>query len=165
MRNTLPYRTALVFPGPGSESAFRRPWCERRHTAVESYFVRFAPPCSFTAAELNSQKVLKVIYFDFDKYDLRADARATLAQNAQWLKANPSWRIQIEGHCDERGTNEYNMALGDRRANSARAYLISAGVPASRVRTISYGEERPAVQGNTDSAWARNRRGNFVVEE
>jgi peptidoglycan-associated lipoprotein len=122
-------------------------------------------PKRVTAADMNAQKVVKVIYFDLDKYDLRADARATLAQNAKWLKENPSWRIQIEGHCDERGTNDYNLALGDRRANSARDYLISAGVPASRVQTISYGEERPGTQGNNEAAWARNRRGEFVIKD
>lgn len=109
--------------------------------------------------------MLKTIYFDFDKYDLRPDARATLAANVEWLQANRSWRILIEGHCDERGTNEYNMALGDKRANAARSYLISAGVSPARIRTISYGEERPAVMGHDEEAWAKNRRGAFVIEE
>ncbi len=123
------------------------------------------PPKRVTAADLNAQKVVQTIYFDFDKYDLRSDARATLAANAEWLKSNTSWRILIEGHCDERGTNEYNMALGDRRANSARNYLISAGVSPARVRTISYGEERPAAPGHDEASWARNRRAEFVIEE
>lgn len=111
------------------------------------------------------QEVVKTIYFDFDKYDLRPDARSMLAANAQWLKSNTSWRIIIEGHCDERGTNEYNMALGDRRANAARNYLISAGISPARVRTISYGEERPANAGHDEAAWTGNRRAEFVIEE
>lgn len=118
-----------------------------------------------TAADLNAQRVLKTIYFDYDQYDLRTDAREMLASNVAWLKSNARWRLLIEGHCDERGTNEYNMALGDRRANAAKSYLVSAGVDASRVRTISYGEERPADPGHDETAWAKNRRAEFIIED
>ncbi|HZE89553.1 MAG TPA: peptidoglycan-associated lipoprotein Pal [Verrucomicrobiae bacterium] len=118
-----------------------------------------------TASDLNFQKVLRTVYFDLDKYDLRDDARATLAANAEWLKANGKWRLLIEGNCDERATNEYNMALGERRANSAKQYLLSAGIDAGRIRTISYGEERPADPGHDESAWSKNRRDDFVIEE
>ena len=86
-----------------------------------------------------------------------------MAANAEWLKKWPTVKIQIEGHCDERGSNKYNMALGDKRANAARDYLVSLGIDASRVTTISYGEERPFVEGHDEAAWSQNRRGHFVV--
>jgi len=122
-------------------------------------------PKPLTAADLNAQRVLKPIYFDFDKHDLREDARAMLAENVAWLTGNTRWRILIEGHCDERGTNEYNLALGDKRANAAKNYLVSAGVGAGRIRTISYGEEHPADFGHDEAAWTKNRRDEFVIEE
>ena len=103
------------------------------------------------------------IFFDFDKYDLRTDARAVLDRKASFLNQNSSVRSQIEGHCDERGTNEYNLALGERRANAARQYLTTAGVSPARLTTISYGEERPLDPGHNEAAWARNRRAHFVI--
>ena len=103
------------------------------------------------------------LYFDFDKYDLRTDARTTLDRKASFLNQNSSVRVQVEGHCDERGTNEYNMALGERRANAAKQYLTTAGISAGRLSTISYGEERPLDPGHTETAWARNRRAHFVI--
>ncbi len=103
------------------------------------------------------------VYFDFDKYDLRTDARTTLDRKASFLNQNSSIRVQVEGHCDERGTNEYNMALGERRANAAKQYLTTAGISAGRLSTISYGEERPLDPSHTEAAWARNRRAHFVV--
>lgn len=106
---------------------------------------------------------LKEAYFDFDSYSLRYDARDVLKANASWLKANPSAMVQMEGHCDERGTTEYNLALGERRANAARDYLVKIGVEASRVSVISYGEERPNDPGHDEMAWSRNRRAVSVV--
>jgi len=103
------------------------------------------------------------IYFDFDKYDLRTDARTSLDRKASFLNQNSSVRVQVEGHCDERGTNEYNMALGERRANAAKQYLTTAGISAGRLSTISYGEERPLDPSHTEAAWARNRRAHFVI--
>jgi peptidoglycan-associated lipoprotein len=103
------------------------------------------------------------IYFDFDKYDLRTDARATLDRKASFLNQNSSVRVQIEGHCDERGTEEYNLALGERRANAAKQYLTTAGISAGRLSTISYGEERPLDPGHNEAAWAKNRRDHFVI--
>lgn len=103
------------------------------------------------------------IFFDFDQYDLRTDARGTLDRKATFLNQNGSVRSQIEGHCDERGTNEYNLALGERRANAAKQYLTTAGVNAARLSTISYGEERPLDPGHNEAAWARNRRAHFVI--
>jgi len=98
------------------------------------------------------------VFFDFDRYNLKADARTTLEKQAAWLMKNPAVSILIEGHCDERGTREYNLALGERRANSAKDYLVALGVAPSRVRTISYGEERPFAIGSNETAWAQNRR-------
>ena len=103
------------------------------------------------------------INFDFDQYDLRTDARTILDRKASFLNQNGSVRVQIEGHCDERGTNEYNMALGERRANAAKQYLTTAGISAGRLSTISYGEERPLDPGHSEAAWARNRRAHFVI--
>jgi peptidoglycan-associated lipoprotein len=106
---------------------------------------------------------LKEIYFQFDRYDLNADARETLKTNAGWLRSNPSSRIEIEGHCDERGTNEYNLALGAKRAQAAKDYLVSLGIPAERVSTISYGEEIPVCKEQNESCWQKNRRARFVI--
>jgi len=116
-------------------------------------------------AEIDDPRgVLERIYFDFDKSDLSDTARMTLRRNADWLKNNPSFRVIVEGHCDERGTIEYNLALGQRRANAVREYLVSLDVPANRLRIVSFGEERPAQLGHDDSAWSMNRRAEFVVE-
>lgn len=106
---------------------------------------------------------LKDIYFDFDRYDLRADARVSLKANADWLKTNPSAKVQIEGHADERGTNEYNLALGAKRAQTAKDYLVTLGISAERLSTISYGEELPVCREHTEECWQRNRHDRFVV--
>lgn len=106
---------------------------------------------------------LKDIYFEFDRADLRPDTRETLKANAQWMKSNASARVEIEGHCDERGTNEYNLALGARRAHSARDYLITLGIAANRLSTISYGEEIPVCADKTEDCWQKNRRARFVI--
>jgi len=103
------------------------------------------------------------IYFDFDKSDLKPEARVVLEKKAAWLRANPEYKVRIEGHCDERGTNEYNLALGERRANSASRYLNALGVSADRMSTISYGEERPADPGHNEEAWGKNRRDEFKL--
>ena len=105
------------------------------------------------------------VLFDFDSYSLDAEDRATLDSQAQWLTRNPAVRVTIEGHADERGTREYNLALGDRRANAARDYLQSRGIAASRMQTISWGKERPAVEGSNEYAWSQNRRAVTVVPE
>ena len=106
---------------------------------------------------------LKDVLFDFDRYDLSADARAVLRANAEWLKANPAVRVEIEGHCDERGTNEYNLALGAKRAQAAREYLATLGVASERLSTTSYGEEIPLCKDSNESCWKQNRRARFVV--
>jgi peptidoglycan-associated lipoprotein len=107
--------------------------------------------------------MFRTIYFDFDKSDLRPDAREGLQANAGYLKGNSSVQITIEGNCDERGSNEYNLALGKRRAEAAYKYLVDLGVESSRMTTVSYGEEKPAAEGHNELAWAKNRRDEFKV--
>jgi peptidoglycan-associated lipoprotein len=104
------------------------------------------------------------IYFEFDSSALLFMAQEVLKQKAQWMRDNPNVSVVIEGHCDERGTNEYNLALGDRRANSAKAFLVDLGIREYRLTTISYGEERPVDTGHNEEAWAKNRRAHFVIE-
>jgi peptidoglycan-associated lipoprotein len=116
-----------------------------------------------TPTQREKDSPLKDVFFDFDKAVLREDAKQTLAENIQWLRANPRVRIQVEGHSDERGTNEYNLALGDLRAKTVRDFLVAGGVNAKRISVISYGEERPFVLGHDEEAWQWNRRGHFVV--
>jgi peptidoglycan-associated lipoprotein len=107
---------------------------------------------------------LKDVFFDFDKYDIRPEDSKTLDTNAGWFKSNPNHLILIEGHCDERGTNEYNLALGERRAKATMNYLVSQGVQASRITIISYGEERPMCTEKNDACYAKNRRAHFLVK-
>ena len=113
--------------------------------------------------EVLESKLLKDIHFDFDKYNIRRGDAEILKGNAALLKKNPKIKIQIEGHCDERGTVEYNLALGERRANNTKKYLTSLGISADRISTISYGKERPLDPGHNEEAWARNRRAHIVV--
>jgi peptidoglycan-associated lipoprotein len=117
-----------------------------------------------TVDELNRKKVLQTVYFDYDKSDLSDSTRAALQSNAQWLKANPGRTVLVEGHCDERGTVEYNLALGQRRAASVKDYLGGLGIDASRLKTVSYGKERPVDSGHDETAHGRNRRAEFVIE-
>ena len=104
------------------------------------------------------------IYFEFDRSDLLPSAQDVLRKKAAWLRVNSDVSVFIEGHCDERGTNEYNLALGDRRAESAKSFLVNLGIASSRLTTISYGEEKPADFGHNEEAWAKNRRAHFVIE-
>ena len=107
---------------------------------------------------------LKDIFFDFDKSLIRPDAKKTLDENVRWLKGNPNATITIEGHCDERGTREYNLGLGERRAKATREYLVATGIDAKRIKTISYGKERPFAPGHDESAWKLSRRAHFVLQ-
>jgi peptidoglycan-associated lipoprotein len=107
---------------------------------------------------------LKDVHFDFDHYYLRPDARATLRTDADWLKANPSIRVEIEGHADEQGTNEYNLALGAKRADSVKRYLVDLGIAPGRFSTISYGEELPLCKEHNESCWEKNRRAHFATK-
>jgi len=123
-----------------------------------------APTARPAPSEFTSVADLKDIHFDFDKYDIRPGDAKTLDGNAGWLKSNPNHLVLIEGHCDERGTNEYNLALGERRAKSTMNYLVSQGVQASRITIISYGEERPTCTQKTEECWAQNRRAHLLVK-
>jgi peptidoglycan-associated lipoprotein len=107
--------------------------------------------------------LLKDIHFDFDRYDVRPGDVEILKENAEFLVKNPNMKIQVEGHCDERGTAEYNLALGERRANSVKKYLLSLGIGETRISTISYGEEKPFDRGHDDAAWGKNRRAHFII--
>ena len=109
------------------------------------------------------QNVGDRVFFDFDKSVIKPEGRTTLQRQAEWLKKYPNVTVTIEGHCDERGTREYNLALGERRATAVRNALVALGIPASRTKTISYGKERPAVLGSNEAAWAQNRRGVTVL--
>ena len=120
------------------------------------------------SVEAGSQEDLVVnvgdrVFFEVDKYTLNGMGRATLEKQAAWMKKHGSLRISVEGHCDERGTREYNLGLGERRANAAKDYLISLGVNSSRIKTVSYGKERPVALGNSESSWSQNRRAVSVV--
>jgi len=106
----------------------------------------------------------EMVHFDFDKYNIRPDAAGVLKGKAAWLKENPDASVIIEGHCDDRGTAQYNLALGERRATASKNFLVRLGVSASRMETISYGEERPLDPGNNEAAWAKNRRAQFVIK-
>lgn len=113
--------------------------------------------------ELNEMGFLKDIHFDFDKYNIKPEEARILEENARWLKAHPTVKIIIEGHCDERGTNEYNLALGEKRARAAYNYLVALGIDPSRMKIISYGEEMPIDPGHNEIAWAKNRRAHFLI--
>jgi peptidoglycan-associated lipoprotein len=120
------------------------------------------PPPTATDAELFQQN-MKDVFFDYDKYDIRAGDQAVIQQDAEFLKSHPNIKFTIEGHCDERGSTEYNLALGDNRANAAKSALVQAGVPADRIRTISYGKEKPFCTEHTEECWQQNRRAHFVM--
>ena len=115
-------------------------------------------------SEFSENTNLKDVFFDFDRYDVRADDAKILDGNAAWLKSNANNLVLIEGHCDERGTNEYNLALGERRAKSTMNYLVSQGIQANRITIISYGKERPVCSEKNESCWQKNRRAHFLVK-
>lgn len=164
-REVFPTQTteyALTVTGPGGEAMARA-----------TVTVRTPPPPAPPPPPSDSfttviQRDIRDAFFDYDKSDIRSDAESTLRSNADTLKQVfpkfPSDSVVIEGHCDERGTNEYNLALGDRRATSARDFLVNLGVPASKLRTISYGEERPQCSESDESCWQRNRRAHFAAQ-
>lgn len=116
-----------------------------------------------TLAELNAERPLGDVFFDLDQSAIQGPAREVLQQNAEWLRRWPSTHITIEGHCDERGTGEYNLALGERRAQAVRAYLIDLGVPRDRVEAVSKGKEAPFCSESSEACWQQNRRGHFII--
>jgi peptidoglycan-associated lipoprotein len=122
-----------------------------------------APPRP-APAEFKSIAELRDVFFAFDRHAITTEGARTLDASVEWLKANPSALLLVEGHCDERGTNAYNLALGERRARATQEYLVKHGVPAARITTITYGEERPTCSELAESCWARNRRAHFVVK-
>lgn len=143
-----------------------------KEEAIAAIPAKEAPPAPlkeetlkpFGSAEQSAAEMkLETVYFDFDSFALKQDTRDALARNADYLKKNGSVRVRIDGHCDERGSDEYNLALGEKRAKSAMNYLLTLGVKADRVSTISFGKEKPAVSGHDESAWAKNRRAEFAV--
>ena len=119
--------------------------------------------CPVVAGAVDTTAITAPIYFDFDKSDIRPDAAATLDRKIPWLTANPGMRIRIEGNADERGSDEYNLALGQRRAASAKNYLVEHGIDAGRFDLVSYGEERPVCTDHNEDCWQRNRRDDFVI--
>jgi peptidoglycan-associated lipoprotein len=153
----------------GVDAAGRRPPAPPERVAeqppvAQEPAVEEAPSLdSKTLDELNKESPLQPVFFDFDSSEVSAAGQAVLDANADVLKRYPGWVVTIEGHCDERGTAEYNLALGERRAIAARNYLVTLGVPATRLRTVSYGEEFPFDPGHGDQAYARNRRAHFVI--
>jgi peptidoglycan-associated lipoprotein len=120
-------------------------------------------PAPMAAPAASGMIMQEDIFFEFDKSTLTPAAQDNLMRKAAWLRDNSDATVTIEGHCDERGTNEYNLALGDRRADSAKAFLVDLGISASRLTTISYGEERPLCMQQNEECWAKNRRGHFVI--
>ncbi len=133
----------------------------QQSTAIDSTPMKFDPMGS------DSGKIqgLVTVHFGYDKSNLDSSSKKDIAKNVEWMKANPAAKVQIEGHCDSRGTIEYNVALGERRANAVKAYMVSLGISNDRLSVISYGKEKPLEQGDTEAAWAKNRRANFVPAE
>ncbi|MCX8031007.1 MAG: peptidoglycan-associated lipoprotein Pal [Thermodesulfovibrionales bacterium] len=109
------------------------------------------------------QSSLKDVYFDYDRYDIKEEAKGIIRELAQLMQKNKDIKVIIEGHCDERGTNEYNLGLGDKRANAVKNYLMSLGIPSKRIETVSYGEEKPVCRESTEACWSKNRRAHFVL--
>jgi peptidoglycan-associated lipoprotein len=146
-------------PGEGSTGASTPPAVDVTPPAAPRVGAQRPSP-----GDYRDSGALKDIYFDFDRYAISPDAARTLMANAAWLKSNPGTAVLVEGHCDGRGTVEYNLALGQRRAQSARDFLLAQGIPATRLATISYGKERPACSDSTEECWARNRRAPFLIK-
>ena len=121
-----------------------------------------APPTAEPTQDEIFTREVRDAYFDFNKADIRADARTALAQTAQYLRSYPNERVTVEGHCDERGSTEYNLALGDRRASAVKQYLVSLGISADRINTVSFGKEKPFCMQSTEDCYQQNRRGHFV---
>lgn len=124
-----------------------------------------AGPATENIPVVDKEGPLKDIHFDFDKYNVTPSAQGVLRTNADWLKANPKAKVQVEGHCDERGTAQYNMALGQKRARAAYDYLKTLGIDATRMSTVSYGKEMPLDPRHNEEAWAKNRRDHFNVQQ
>lgn len=154
-------KTAVTVPVPAIETPQAEvPAGGEDSSGAEVQSEPVAAPSSATLSTLDGRS-LETVYFDYNAFTLSAEARQAIARNATRLKANPTVKITVEGHCDERGSDEYNLALGERRALAVKGYLVALGVSENHVTTVSYGEERPAVAGHDESAWAKNRRSEF----
>ena len=139
---------------------------EQQKAAAEANRIEPAKSVEAPVAAAPAVSPFETVYFDYDKAELRQDARNVLTKNAEtMLKSKASAKVKIEGHCDERGSAEYNLALGERRAKSAMQYLLTLGVQPERLSVVSYGKEKPAVQGNDEAAWAKNRRAEFTIDK
>ncbi|WP_310476002.1 peptidoglycan-associated lipoprotein Pal [Sandarakinorhabdus sp.] len=151
---------ALEAPPATARPEMASPPAEERPATVETGGSSIVPG---SQDDLRAKAGSDTVLFGYDSYELDGVARATLLRHAEWLRANPQVRVTLEGHCDERGTREYNLALGDRRANSAKNFLAGQGVDVARLTTISYGKEKPAVDGSDEAAHAQNRRAVTMV--
>ena len=149
-------------PGPG-EAGYEKIYEESMATKEESLEAQAVMEKEPKVLEGRTSVPLLPIYFDFDKSTIRENQRGRIEKNAAFLKENKLFRVRIEGNCDERGTNEYNMALGERRAIGAKKYLVNLGIHEDRMHTISYGEEKPLLYGHDEYSWAQNRRDDFVM--
>jgi peptidoglycan-associated lipoprotein len=154
-------------PAPSNPAITRAPTAAPAVAAPET---SVAPPgfipgqAAMKPGDFEANPALAMIHFDFDRSDIRPQDAKILDDNASWLRSHPHSAVLIQGHCDERGTSEYNVALGDRRANAAREYLVTHGIATSRISVISYGEERPQCTQRNESCWARNRRAQFLTK-
>ncbi len=165
---TRPAATSATPPSSATTSPSDRLSEEQRTAQLlasrgEDIPIKESPTIEFVAPAPEEKAVLKTIYFDYDKSNIRPEFQPVLEGIAKWLDKKTDRQLLIEGHCDERGTDEYNLALGERRALAVRRYLVALGVAVDRLHTISYGEEKPAVPGNDETAWAKNRRAEFMV--
>ncbi len=153
----MPKETAreTVKPGKKVEKEVVKETVEQKEAQLQG---------SVTSAKAEELSVFKDALFDYNKYNIRDDARPVLDAIASYLKKNGKVTVIIEGHCDERGTNEYNLALGEKRANAAKGYLVSLGIPSSRMSTVTYGEEKPLCTGQNETCWQKNRRAHFIVQ-
>lgn len=155
---------ALVAFGGCAKKPVAEPIAQQDTQALRGEDLPLREPAETVYVEPGSG-VFQDIHFEFDKYRIMSDDEPVLQRITRWLKESEGVKVLIEGHCDERGTNEYNMALGEQRALAARRYMVGLGVEAGRLNTISYGEEQPLDSSSTEEAWARNRRGHFTVSE
>ncbi|MCA1748716.1 MAG: peptidoglycan-associated lipoprotein Pal [Parasphingopyxis sp.] len=155
--------TALMLSGCAKDAPEELPPPPPTDTGDNLYDDTLSGPVAGSRADFIAQAGTDTVYFDTDVHELDPEARSILDSQARWLVANPDVRVTIEGHCDERGTREYNLALGERRANSAKNYLAARGVDASRMNVISYGKEQPIALGSDPASWAQNRRAVTVV--
>jgi len=160
----ITFTSLMIFGCKGRDKNTSDASMEQGATPVTQEGAVESSPMNFDAQGSDSGRIagLSTIYFDYDKSTFSDASKEALKANAEWLKKNSKVSVQIEGHCDSRGSIEYNLALGERRANAVKSYMAHLGVPNSRMKTISYGKERPIATGESEEAWAKNRRANFV---